>query len=137
MSQDCIFCKMEKEEVPCSIVADTGKIFAILDIHPIGKGHVLVIPKDHYETLLDMPENVLKDMIVAAKKIGKAQRKALKADGFNLRMNNFSAAGQEVMHAHLHVVPRFEGDDAVKSWKGKSYDEGEIDSVREKLATFL
>jgi histidine triad (HIT) family protein len=137
MSQDCIFCKMVKEEIPCSTVLNNGKIFAILDIHPVSKGHVLIIPKDHYDTLIDIPENVLKDVIVAAKKVGKAQRKALKADGFNLRMNNFPAAGQEVMHAHLHVVPRFEGDGAVGSWAGKAYDEGEIDSVREKIATFL
>ncbi len=135
-NKDCIFCKIVRGEIPSSNVLDNGKIIAFLDVNPVNKGHVLVVAKEHYETLLDIPDNIIKDMIIAAKKIGKSQRKALKADGFNLGMNNFAAAGQEVFHAHIHVIPRFESD-GLKHWPAKKYDEGEMDKVREKIATFL
>ena len=133
---ECIFCKIIRGEIPCAKVLDSEKVIAFLDIRPVNKGHVLVVPKEHFETLLDIPEVVLKDVIVAAKKIGKSLKKALKADGFNLGMNNFAAAGQVVFHAHLHVIPRFEND-GLQHWPGKTYDEGEIDQYREKIATFL
>lgn len=133
---DCIFCKIVSGSIPSSMVLDGEKIVAFLDVRPVNKGHVLVVPKEHAETLLDVPENTLKDMIVAAKKIGKSLRKSLKADGFNLGMNNFAAAGQVVFHAHLHVIPRYDGD-GLQHWPAKAYDEGEIDQYREKIATFL
>ena len=104
---ECIFCKIISGGIPSATVLDSEKIIAFLDIQPVNKGHVLIVPKEHVETLLDVSENTLKDMIVAAKKVGKSLRKSLKADGFNLGMNNFAAAGQVVFHAHLHVIPRF------------------------------
>jgi len=136
MSNDCIFCKIVLGEIPCSQVFSTDKVIAFLDIRPVNKGHVIIIPKEHFETLLDVPDNLLKDLILAAKKIGKSLKKGLKADGFNLGMNNFAAAGQVVFHAHLHVIPRFEND-GLHHWPGKQYDEGEIESYKEKIATFL
>ena len=133
---ECIFCKIASGSIPSSKVYEGEKILAFLDIRPVNKGHVLIIPKEHAETLLDVPENTLKDMIVLAKKVGKTFRKSLKADGFNIGMNNFSAAGQVVFHAHVHVIPRYQGD-GLQHWPAKTYDEGEIDSYKEKIATFL
>ena len=133
---DCIFCKIVRKDIPCVCVLDTDKVLAFLDISPVNKGHVLVVPKEHFETMLDVPDNLLKEMIVVAKRVGKGLRKGLKADGFNIGMNNFAAAGQVVFHAHLHVIPRFEAD-GLKHWPGKQYDEGEMDSYKEKIATFL
>ena len=136
MENDCIFCKIVKGDIPSSKILDNEKIIAFMDIRPVNKGHALVVPKEHYETLLDIPDNTLKEVMVAAKKVAKSMRKALKADGFNLGMNNFAAAGQEVPHAHLHVIPRFQ-DDGLKPWPSKQYEEGEIDQIAEKLKTFL
>jgi len=136
MSDDCIFCKIVKGEVPCSKVMDNGKVLAFLDIQPINKGHTLVIPKEHYETLLDTPDSSLKDMMSTAKKVAKSMRKTLKADGVNLGMNNFAPAGQEVMHAHIHVIPRYEAD-GLEHWSRNSYEEGEMDDVLKKLTMFL
>ena len=133
---ECIFCKIVRSEIPCEPILDTDKILAFLDISPINKGHVLVIPKEHFETMVDAPDNLLKDMILGAKKVGKSLRKGLKADGFNVGMNNFAAAGQVVFHAHLHVIPRFEND-GLKHWPGRQYDEGEMKTYKEKIATFL
>jgi histidine triad (HIT) family protein len=135
-NNDCIFCKVVNDEIPSFRILTNGKVIAFLDINPVNKGHALVIPKDHFKTLADIPENTLKDMMIAAKKISKCMRKALKADGINLGMNNSPAAGQEVMHAHLHVIPRFEGD-GLEPWPAKKYDEGEMEQLREKLASLL
>ena len=136
MADDCIFCKIVRNEIPSSNVYTNDKVIAFLDVNPVNKGHVLIVPKDHYETLLDIPDNIAKELLVIAKKIGKSARKALKADGFNIGMNNFPAAGQVVFHAHLHVIPRFEND-GLQHWPSKKYEEGEMDQVREKIATFL
>ncbi len=133
---DCIFCKIVRGEIPSSNVFTNDKIIAFLDVNPVNKGHVLVVPKDHHETLLDVPDNTAREILVIAKKIGKSLRKAVKADGFNLGMNNFAAAGQVVFHAHVHVIPRFEND-GLQPWPSKKYEEGEMDQVREKIATFL
>lgn len=135
-NNECIFCKIIKNEIPSAKVVEDEKLVAFLDINPVNKGHALVVPKEHQETLLDIPENTLKEIMVAAKKIGKSMRKALKADGFNVSMNNFTAAGQEVMHAHIHIIPRFEND-GLPPWPHKKYDEGEMDKVREAITTFL
>lgn len=136
MAEECIFCKIVHDEIPSSKVYNNDKVVAFLDVNPVNKGHVLIVPKDHYETLLDIPDNIVKELLVIAKKIGKSARKALKADGFNVGMNNFPAAGQVVFHAHLHVIPRFEND-GLQHWPSKKYEEGEMDQLREKIATFL
>lgn len=133
---DCIFCKIIRNEIPSSKIVEDDKLITFLDINPVNKGHVLVVPKEHLETLLDISDNLMKEMMVAAKKVAKSMRKALKADGINLGMNNFPAAGQVVMHAHLHVIPRFENDGLVH-WPSKKYDEGEVDKIRELIATFV
>ena len=133
---DCIFCKIIKKEIPSAKVIDNGKIIAFLDIQPVNKGHVLVVPKEHFETMLDIPEAVLKDMILAAKRIARSMRKSIKADGFNIGMNNFTAAGQAVMHAHMHIIPRFDND-GLQHWPGKKYEEGEMDKIREAIISLL
>ena len=120
----CIFCKIIKGEVPCDKIYEDENVLVFLDINPISKGHCLVVTKEHYETLLEIPEDESIYLFKALKKIGKALMKGLKADGFNIGMNNFSAAGQVVMHAHFHVIPRFKGD-GLKHWPGKKFEEGD------------
>ena len=120
----CIFCKIIKGEVPCGKIYEDEHVLVFLDINPISKGHCLVVTKEHYETLLEIPEDESIYLFKALKKIGKALMKGLKADGFNIGMNNFSAAGQVVMHAHFHVIPRFKGD-GLKHWPGKKFEEGD------------
>jgi len=136
MPTDCIFCKIVEGNIPSSKVYEDDKVLAILDIAPVSKGHVLVLPKKHMGDLTDVPDNLMQSLFSAAKKIGKVQKKVLKADGFNIGMNNGAAAGQVVFHAHVHVIPRFEGD-GLEHWPHKQYDEGEMQQVREKLAIFL
>ena len=134
--EECIFCKIIKGDIPCSKIYEDDKVLAFLDIAPINKGHALIISKEHHKDLLDMPETTLAEITKAAKKVAKAVVKATGADGFNIGQNNGKAAGQLVMHFHLHVIPRFEND-GLKSWPHKEYEEGEIEKVAENIKVLL
>ena len=110
VSESCIFCRIVKGDIPGTRVYEDDAVFAFLDINPVSKGHLLVIPKGHYETLLDVPESVGAKMLPVLAKLGKAVMAATGAQGFNCLQNNFAASGQIVFHSHWHVIPRFEGD---------------------------
>ena len=129
---DCIFCKIIKGEIPSFKVYEDRNVFAILDINPVNKGHVLVVPKNHSLDLSDMADDDIKNLFIAAKKIANAVMKATGAHGYNLGMNNRKAAGQLVMHSHLHIIPRFE-DDGLKHWPAKKYAEGEAEKVKQDI----
>ena len=133
---ECIFCKIVKGEIPCSKVFENEKFFAFLDIGPVNKGHTLVIPKKHYKNLFDMPEEELKGYMEAIQKVSKVIMKGVDADGVNINMSNESAAGQVVMHTHIHIIPRFK-DDGLKLWPQGKYAEGEMQAVRDKIVNYL
>ena len=133
---DCIFCKIIKGEIPCSKVFEDEKFFAFLDIGPVNRGHTLVIPKKHYKNLLDMPEDELKGYIETIQKVSKAIIKAVNADGISINMSNEPAAGQVVMHAHFHLIPRFKND-GLKLWPQGRYKEGEAEKIKNKNTNSL
>jgi histidine triad (HIT) family protein len=135
-SEACIFCKIVKGEIPCSKVYENSNVLAFLDIKPINKGHTLVIPKKHFVNVFDGSEDDLCEVAKAVKKVSFAVKKAVEADGLNIMSSNDSAAGQVVMHAHTHLIPRFK-DDGLKLWPGKDYEENETDSIKEKIIKFL
>jgi histidine triad (HIT) family protein len=103
---DCIFCKIIKGEIPSFKVYEDEKVLAFEDINPISPGHTLVIPKVHAENIWDIDENDLVALQRASKKIAGAIKKALEIDGIACMQLNGRAAHQEVMHYHLHLVPR-------------------------------
>ena len=107
---DCIFCKIVAKDLPASIVYEDGKCLAFLDISPANKGHVLVIPRQHYATLLEVPDSTLSELAKVAKRVSAAVLKATRAKDFNFVQSNGPAAGQVVMHVHFHIFPRFKGD---------------------------
>jgi len=117
-------------------VYENKSCFAFLDINPVAAGHALVIQKEHYETMLDMPDDVLRDLIVATKKVAKAVKHGMEAEGFNVQMNNYEASGQMVPHAHFHIIPR-KSDDGLKLWPGFSYKEGVKEKLAEEIRHFL
>lgn len=133
---DCIFCKIIAGELPCTKVYEDNKVLAFLDIGPINPGHTLVIPKEHHKTLVDLPDESLKDVMPVTKKIGQAIISELGADGFNVGLNNGQAAGQEVDHVHFHVIPRHKGD-GLKHWPSQEYAEGENERVADKIKQAL
>lgn len=124
MSEDCIFCKIVKGDIPCAKIYDQGGVFAFLDIAPVNKGHALVVPKKHYATLFDLPPDLGRELLSALKTVGRAVMTATGAAGLNLGMNNYEVAGQLVHHAHFHLIPRHAGD-GLSLWTQHAYESAE------------
>ncbi len=120
-----IFEKIIRREIPAAIVYEDDDTLAFIDIGPIIKGHTLVIPKTCYETVIETPDEVLAKLMSISKRIAAAQIKTLGADGVNIIQNNGRAAGQEVPHIHIHVIPRFSDDGHHWNWDAKSYSSSE------------
>lgn len=134
---ECLFCKIIRGELPSTKVYEDDRLFAILDINPVNIGHTLIVPKLHFDNVLDADDAVLADIVRGAKRVAVAIKAALRADGINLEMNNERSAGQLVPHIHLHVIPRFEGDGFLH-WRGKrGYVAGEADDTAKKIASAI
>ena len=113
---DCIFCKIAAGEIPSATLYEDEDFRVILDLGPAARGHALILPKAHYADLCEIPEELAAKAMILAKKIVSAGRKALRCDGYNIVQNNGEAAGQTVFHFHIHVIPRYTGDNAVVTW---------------------
>lgn len=122
MSDNCIFCKIASGEIPSAKIYEDDKVIVFLDLNPLTPGHALVVPKAHAATLLDLPSGFGEAALAAQAKTGKAQMAALGAEGFNCLQNNFSAAGQEVMHLHWHIIPRKKNDKLAFTWIPGNYE---------------
>lgn len=133
---DCVFCKIIKKEIPASFVYENDKSVAFLVIKPVNRGHLIVVPKHHCKDILEVPDEELKDVILTVKKVAKAVVEAVKADGWNLQVNNGEAAGQVVMHSHFHVIPRFKTD-GFKNWPHSDADSEELKKVSEEIKSKL
>ena len=107
---DCIFCKIIRGEVSCEKIYEDDSFFAFLDAAPQVKGHTLIVPKKHFENLMDIDEKFSENYIKAIRKVGKILIEKYNADGFNVVLNNGEAAGQIVNHVHFHILPRKKGD---------------------------
>lgn len=130
---DCIFCKIVKGEIPSSKVYEDDRILAFLDINPANKGHTLIVPKGHYETLNDIPQDILADLIKVVQKVSKSVDSKIKPDGYNVLMSNKTAAEQVIPHAHIHIIPRYNDDDFKLVWTHKKYAEEEAQKLAEQL----
>ncbi|MHA2282940.1 MAG: HIT family protein [Promethearchaeota archaeon] len=131
---DCIFCKIINREIPSKIVFENDLNLAFLDISPISKGHTIIIPKNHYFTLEDIPDHELAETIKLVKKISMRIYQILQIDGYNILQNNFTAAGQVINHFHIHIIPRSFDDDKfrVKIPRNQASDE-ELNEILIKL----
>jgi len=104
-----IFAKILGGQIPCVKIYEDGKTFAFMDVMPEADGHVLVIPKEGAENILDLSPAGLAALTATTQKVAKAVDKALAPDGILLKQYNRAAAGQSVFHVHFHIVPRWEG----------------------------
>jgi histidine triad (HIT) family protein len=112
-----VFCKIIRGEIPSYKVYEDNDVLAILDISQVTKGHVLVLPKEHYDNFLATPQEIMHKVMDVAQRIGQIQIKMLGAKGVNILSNVYEAAGQSVMHFHVHVIPRYEEDNFVIEMK--------------------
>jgi histidine triad (HIT) family protein len=129
---DCIFCRIVSGDLPAARILETPGVLAFLDIAPVNYGHTLIIPKRHYRNLLDLPDEVWQEMGQVSRRVAQALRTTLSAEGFNLGMNNFEAAGQEVFHAHLHIIPRYFSD-GLHLFPQESYRPGDMEKTAAQL----
>jgi histidine triad (HIT) family protein len=107
----CTFCHIVAGELPASVVYEDELVLALMDINPVNPGHVLVIPRQHYADLADLPEAVGARLFTVAQRVAAALRRTgVRCEGVNLFLADGEVAGQEVFHCHLHVLPRYAGD---------------------------
>lgn len=111
MNEYCVFCAIMRGQAPASFVYKDSLVTAFMDNQPINPGHLLVVPTRHVASLLDLDGAIVSRMAIVAKQAAAALRRSgVRFEGFNLWLADGDAAGQEVAHAHLHVLPRFPGD---------------------------
>lgn len=140
MEQECVFCKIIRGEAEAAVVYEDDKIIAFMDIAPASPGHLLVVTKEHYENIYEVPDDLLAYVVVMAKKIGMAARKALNADGLSFFQTNEKGGGQEIFHFHFHVIPRYKGVALkIANRKKISLEERKryAEKIREALREFL
>ncbi len=137
MGMNCIFCKIINGQIPSEKVYEDEDNISFMDIEPFTKGHVLVIPKAHYERITDIPGPELASLFEAVARVSQAAVTAAGADGFNLLINHGKSAGQEVPHLHVHIIPRTEGERVFSISSKVQYKENEMSDygrkIREKL----
>ena len=134
---DCIFCAIIAGEIPAAKVYEDEHVFAFMDIAPANPGHTLVIPKQHYRNIFDMPTEVGSKIMQAAILIANAIRTALNPDGLNLFQSNEAAGFQTVFHFHLHLIPRWENDPLRLPWRPSEGDMEAIGDVAGKIRDAL
>ena len=135
--ENCIFCKIIAGEIPSAKVYEDELVYAFLDISPINKGHVLVIPKEHHESVAAVDEATAGRMMKIGSRIGIALKRELDADAYNLHLADGTAAGQVVMHAHLHVIPRGAEDGFRWNWRQLKYPEGKMAEIAAEISAKL
>lgn len=110
MAHDDVFCKIINGEIPSYKIYEDDDVLAFLDISQISKGHTLVVSKKHYDNFLTIPHEEMHKVMDVAQRIGQVAIKFLHADGVNILTNCYEAAGQSVMHFHVHVIPRYQNE---------------------------
>lgn len=130
---DCIFCRIANGEIPSKAVYEDDSFRVILDVGPATKGHALILPKNHYADLYELPDEEAEKVIVLAKKMAAKLKEKLNCDGLNLVQNNGEAAGQTVFHFHLHLIPRYREDGQTLGWKPMESTPEELETVRKTI----
>jgi len=137
LDESCIFCKIVLKQAPSSILYEDEKVIAFLDIRPLNLGHSLVIPKDHFVDIFDIPEKELDAVHEAAKTFSSAIKNATNADGISIIQQNGKAAGQDIFHFHVHVVPRFTGQKLKSFSELAEIDRPILDELAKKIREYL
>jgi len=130
---DCIFCKIANGEIPSKTLYEDEMFRVILDLGPAAKGHALILPKDHYANLYELPEETAGKVMMLAKKMATQMTEKLGCDGFNLVQNNGEVAGQTVFHFHMHLIPRYTDDGQKIAWKPLEPTQDELEATKNQI----
>jgi len=128
--ENCIFCKIGRDEIPCSKVYEDDKFFAFLDIKPVSKGHTLLIPKEHIVWMQESDDETISEIFKVAKKIMTAMKK-----GLSCELVQVSVVGKDVPHFHIHLFPRFENDEIRTHHQMVNYENGEKQEIANKISS--
>lgn len=128
----CIFCKIINHDIPCHQVYEDENTLVFLDIKPVNPGHLLVIPKIHYQNIEAITEEDFCNLMLIVKKMGRLLKDKLGVVAYNVTENNDSLAGQIVPHLHFHIIPRHAGDGHVL-WPQSEYEPGEAEKIVKQL----
>ena len=132
---NCIFCKIAAGEIPSKTLYEDEQFRVILDLGPAAKGHALILPREHYANIYEIPEETAALSMRLAKKMAVLITEKMNCDGFNIVQNNGTVAGQTVFHFHMHLIPRYEGDADFLHWEpGRLTDEVK-EEILEKMKT--
>jgi len=130
---NCIFCQISSGQAPASFVYEDEDVFGIMSLDQPNPYKVLVIPRAHIETIYDLSEDQAARIFQAAVKIARAVREASVCEGLNVVQSNGRTGQQDVFHFHLHLVPRFHGDDILISWRNNRAERDELDRMAEEI----
>lgn len=131
--ENCIFCKIANKEIPGKIVYEDDLCLAFLDLSQTTNGHTLVVPKTHYQNILDVDKEVLSHLIKVTKKLTNQIITNLDAKGANVLTNANEVAGQTVMHFHIHIIPRYNEADQIKIDFTDRSQEVDLDNIFNKI----
>lgn len=126
---DCIFCKLANGDIPTRMIYEDDNFAVFMDMSPAAKGHSLVVPKEHYANIYEMPAELVGEAMKVAQKMAIKLTEALHADGFNIVQNNGEVAGQTVFHFHMHLIPRYKEEKAVIFWTPQTVSAEELDET--------
>ncbi len=132
-NDNCIFCKIAAGEIPSATIYEDDEFRVILDIEPASKGHALILPKEHYANLYELPEELAAKAMIVAKKVITKMADIVGCKGYNVLQNNGEAAGQTVFHFHMHLIPRYQEDDVNIGWKPGSLSEEWKEEIVSKM----
>ena len=134
---NCIFCKIANGEIPAATLYEDENFRVILDLGPASKGHALILPKFHAANIYDLPDEMATKVMILAKKMATAMTEALKCDGFNIVQNNGECAGQTVFHFHMHLIPRYKGDNVGITWNPGELTDEDKEEILSKVKAQL
>jgi histidine triad (HIT) family protein len=132
-----IFSKIVSGEIPALKIYEDQVSLAFMDISPASRGHTLVISKDEHADLYAIPPATLAAVTATVQRVARGLRAALQPDGINIIQNNGAAAGQTVFHYHVHIIPRWEGDNAVTLWQPHEADQAELHALAEQISAMI
>ena len=132
MDDNCIFCKLANGIFGTNTLFENEDFRVIFDASPATNGHVLIIPKEHYANVFEMPEELVGKAYVLAKKVATVLKEVTGCAGINILQNNGETAGQTVFHFHIHVIPRYSKDEEIMYWKTNEPDQHVIDEIISK-----
>lgn len=134
---DCIFCKLANGIIATNHLYEDDIVKVIFDAGPASKGHVLIIPKEHYDNIYALDEETAAHIFKVAVKIAKAMKESLNMDGLNIVQNNGEIAGQTVFHFHMHIIPRYKGDGVHVGWTPGTINDEEIEKLKALISEKL